>query len=482
MKLILQGHDYRYAAEQAMMSFLPEEKPQAAEEALPGEDCLISRLDDSGAEALLRLEGREYRGQAPAAQERPAGALERRRLEQKLVKTAVFEAVVAMTGTTPPWGSLTGVRPGKLAAKYLQENGPDEAGAEAWLQEEYKVSPRRAKLCVQAAREELWARQQLQPEEVVLYVGVPFCPTRCAYCSFVSHSVEKSLALIPPYVDALCREVEGVGRLLQARGLRVAAVYYGGGTPTTLSAQELERVMDTLAANIDLSACREYTVEAGRPDTITREKLLALGRGGVSRISINPQTMDDRVLQAIGRRHSALAVVEGYHMARECLPGVEINMDLIAGLPGDSFPGFQSSLEQVLALEPENVTVHTLTRKRGARLKEEQHAYPSDEEVAQMLEYSLERLGQDFAPYYLYRQKYSAGGFENVGWTLPGHSCLYNICMMEETCSVISLGAGGATKRVEENGKILRCFNKKYPYEYIESVEQAISDKESLFS
>ena len=482
MKLILQGHDYRYAAEQAMMSFLPEAKPEAAESALPGEDCLISGLDAGGGWALLRISGREYRGQAPAAQERPAGALERKRLEQKLVKTAVFEAVVAMSGVLPPWGSLTGVRPGKLAAKYLQEQG-DAAGAEAWLQAEYKVSPQRAKLCVQAAREELWARQQLQPEEVVLYVGVPFCPTRCAYCSFVSHSVEKSLALIPPYVDALCREVEGVGRLLRARGLRVAAVYYGGGTPTTLSAEELERVMGSLAAHFDLSVCREYTVEAGRPDTITREKLLALGRGGVSRISINPQTMDDRVLQAIGRRHSAAAVVEGYRMARECLPGVEINMDLIAGLPGDSFEGFRSSLEQVLALKPENVTVHTLTRKRGARLQEEQHAYPADEEVAQMLEYSLERLGQDFEPYYLYRQKYSAGGFENVGWTLPGHSCLYNICMMEETCSVLSLGAGGATKRVEpESGKILRCFNKKYPYEYIASVEQALAEKEALFA
>lgn len=486
MLVYLQGHDCRYAVEQAVMSFFPAEKPVWSETAPgPGADGLVSRLevtDGAVSRAFVCLGGRSAQGEASLDGPLPAEALLRTRAVQRLVKTAVFRAAVALTGETPPWGSLTGVRPGKLAARHMRDQGGDEAAAARWLEAEYAVSPVRAALCARAGAVSLQTGALLGERDIVLYVGVPFCPTRCAYCSFVSHSVEKSFHLIAPYVDALCREIDGVGAVARAAGLRVRAVYFGGGTPTTLSASELGRVMAALAAAFDLAACGEYTVEAGRPDTITRDKLAALRDGGADRISINPQTMDDRVLAAIGRNHSAAQVLAGYTLAREVFP-CRINMDLIAGLPADSPAGFAESLRAVLALRPENITVHSLTRKRGARLNQQPADGPDGAQVGQMLDGALAALPQaGYAPYYLYRQKFSAGGFENVGWTLPGDECIYNVCMMEELCPVLSLGAGGATKRVfPETGKILRAFNKKYPYEYIAGVEEAIADKRRLF-
>ena len=324
-------------------------------------------------------------------------------------------------------------------------------------------------------------RDCLAPGDIILYVGIPFCPTRCAYCSFVSHSVEKSLKLVEPYVEALLEEMESAGRLAREAGLRVRAVYWGGGTPTTLSESQLARTLDALAEAFDLSANLEYTVEAGRPDTVTPEKLAVLRSRGVGRISLNPQTMDDRVLEAIGRRHTAEDIRRSFALARERFPG-QINMDLIAGLPADSTEGFCRSLEEVMALDPENITVHTLTRKRGADLNGMALSAPDGAAVGTMLDYAMERLTAGaYAPYYLYRQKFSAGGFENVGWAREGTECFYNVAMMEELCSVLSLGAGGATKRILPGGKILRCLNRKYPYEYIGSLEAAGEEKRKLF-
>lgn len=263
--------------------------------------------------------------------------------------------------------------------------------------------------------------------------------------------------------------------------MRIISVYIGGGTPTTLSAVQLSELIAALHSAFDLSACREFTVEAGRPDTITREKLIAIRDGGADRISINPQTMSDRVLAAIGRRHSGTAVTESFQLAREIFPGA-INMDLIAGLPADNPAGFRASLDAVLALEPENITVHTLSLKRGSRINLEGTEIPGGSAVGEMLEYALSALrSADYSPYYLYRQKFTSGGYENVGWTKPGFEGIYNICMMEELHSTLSLGAGGVTKLVNpETGLIERIFNKKYPYEYTDSIDELIAAKEYM--
>ena len=320
--------------------------------------------------------------------------------------------------------------------------------------------------------------EELAHRKVSLYVGIPFCPTRCAYCSFVSADVGRALKLIDPFLDALCRELAATGAMLADAGLRVRTVYFGGGTPTTLSAPQLDRLMGELADHIDLSGCTEYTVEAGRPDTITAEKLAVLARRGCSRVSVNPQTMQDAVLERMGRAHRADDILRAYALARESGIGC-INMDLIAGLPGDSAEGFRASLEQVLDLGPENVTVHTLALKKGSRLMEEGGGLPSGAAVADMLDFAWAALrGAGQRPYYLYRQKYMSGSFENVGWCRPGAESLYNICMMEELHTIVSLGGGGVTKLVDRaTGYIERLANAKYPQEYIQKIDAVCADK-----
>ena len=482
MELLLKGHDYKYAVEQLMLLSFPEERPVYVEEDRGSPAFAESELSGDGrlARVFLRFEGRETRGEAAHEGPLPADPLLYKRETQKLVKLAFFHAARELTGIDPPWGALTGIRPAKLAERAMRE-GLTEAEAAGRLTEEYCVSPRRAALCARAAAEAEELRRSLGENDISLYIGIPFCPTRCAYCSFVSHSVEKSLKLIAPYLEALHKEIAALGGLCRDLGLRPVSVYIGGGTPTTLSAEELRALIAALRENVDFSAVREFTVEAGRPDTITREKLLAIRQGGADRISINPQTMSDEVLAAIGRRHSGAAVLESYALAREVFPGA-INMDLIAGLPADTPAGFAATLDQVIALGPENITVHTLSLKRGSRINLDKTPLPDASAVAQMLDYAAAALpAADFAPYYLYRQKFTSGGFENVGWTRPGYTGVYNICMMEELHTVLSLGAGGVSKLVDpKTGLIQRVFNKKYPYEYVSSIDELIAGKEAI--
>ena len=483
MELLFCGHDYKYAVEQLMLLMFPEERPEYVEADGGAPAFAEVRLSPEGdfSETLLRLGGKSARGEARLDGAPPSDPLLYKRETQKLVKLSFFRAARELTGVTPPWGALTGIRPGKLAERFMRQTGLGRDAAAEFIEREYYVSPRRAALCAAAADEAEKLRKSLDKNDISLYIGIPFCPTRCAYCSFVSHSVEKSLKLIAPYLEALQRETAAAGRLAAELGLRVVSVYIGGGTPTTLSAEELSALLACVRGAFDLSACREFTVEAGRPDTITREKLQSIEHGGADRISINPQTMSDAVLAAIGRRHSGAAVTESYHLAREVFSGA-VNMDLIAGLPGDSAEGFAASLDAVIALEPENITVHTLSLKRGSRIGLEGTPLPDGETVAGMLDYAASALGSaDYSPYYLYRQKFTSGGFENVGWTKPGFTGVYNICMMEELHSTLSLGAGGVTKLVNpETGLIERIFNKKYPYEYIESIDELIAAKDYM--
>ena len=481
MKLVFRGHDDRYAVEQSLLAFFPEERP-VYQEPEPGEDNW-ARVDlhqgpvYATATTEIAHGGRLGRGTSRALLRDVTDEYERERLRQKAVKLSFFKAARSITGVTPAWGALTGIRPGKLAARLL-EQGKTPAQVSRILGDTYYVSPSRRRLAVETAQEGLRAKADLRPEDISLYIGIPFCPTRCAYCSFVSADVGRALKLIDPFLDALCRELAATGAMLADAGMRVRTVYFGGGTPTTLSAPQLDRLMGELADHIDLSGCTEYTVEAGRPDTITAEKLAVLARRGCSRVSVNPQTMQDAVLERMGRAHRADDILRAYALARESGIGC-INMDLIAGLPGDSAAGFRASLDAVLALAPENVTVHTLALKKGSRLMEEGGGLPSGEAVADMLDYAWAALrGAGQRPYYLYRQKYMSGSFENVGWCRPGTESLYNICMMEELHTIVSLGGGGVTKLVDRaTGYIERLANAKYPQEYIQKIDAICADK-----
>ncbi len=487
MKLYLQGHDYRYACEQMLLTLFPGQRPEYPDAPpQPGADWVRLALFRGKRWITARAElawcGGRYTAVRRCAAAELTDALSTDRALQRILKLAFYDTGTTALGYEPPWGALTGVRPVKLPAKAMAA-GATPAQAEAVLRDTYHVSPTRRALAMDCARASLTARDALAEDEASLYVGIPFCPTRCAYCSFVSADVGRSLKLIEPFLEALYREIAATGAALERAGLRVRTVYFGGGTPTTLSAEQLDRLMGTLAEQIDLSRCTEYTVEAGRPDTITAEKLDVIRKNGAGRVSVNPQSMDDRVLAAMGRAHRGADILRAYALVRES--GIScVNMDLIAGLPADTAEGFRASLDQVLALGPENVTVHTLALKKGSRLMMEGTALPTGADVAAMLDYAWDALrahGQ--SPYYLYRQKYMSGSFENVGWSRPGFENLYNICMMEELHTVVSVGGGGVTKLVDAaRGRIERVSNPKYPQEYIREIEKTIRDKERVVS
>ena len=471
MKLCLVGHDEKYALEQSLLALFPTERPVYGE-ASP-EDArraVVTMTEDAEAVTFtteLSYDG--HTGRCARSCPLSGDAYAREGQRRHALGLSFFGAAREALGIAPPWGSLTGVRPTKVAAALLRAGGRELAERE--LAETYCVTPARRRLAIEAAEAGLRAAASLAPEDISLYIGIPFCPTRCAYCSFVSQSVEKTFALVEPYLDALCAELAEAGAAVRRLGLRVRSFYMGGGTPTTLSVSQLDRLLAALAEHFDLSACAEQTVEAGRPDTIDAEKLAALRARGVTRLSVNPQSMDDAVLAAIGRRHTAEDVRRAMRLVREA-GFAHVNMDLIAGLSADTPEGFARSLDECISMGADNVTVHTLSLKKGSRITLEGASLPGGEDVAKMLDYADGALRMHgYAPYYLYRQKYMSGGFENVGWALPGAESLYNICIMEELHGILSLGAGGSTKMVggtPEEPVIRRAFNAKYPKEYID--------------
>lgn len=483
MRLYFKGHDYKYAAEQMLLTLFPEERPEYPEGS-PAGDRMELRMHRGGvyttAFCAFYTGGVCWRGRAAAKNSAMTDALSTDRICQRLIKNAMYRAALRSGRQRPAWGALTGVRPGKLLCALLDSEGDEQAALHRFIQE-YDVSPERAALCLDTSRETLRAKASLGDRDICLYVGIPFCPTRCAYCSFVSQSVEKSMKLIPPFLEALHQEIRATAAEIRALGLRVISVYMGGGTPTTLSAEQLDRLCTALENEFDLSRIREYTVEAGRPDTITVEKLQVLRRHGVDRVSVNPQTMSDTVLEAIGRRHSAADIVSALEKVRR-VGGFAVNMDLIAGLPTDTVQGFVNTVDQVLALSPENVTVHTLSLKKGSRITLEGSALPTAAEVGAMLDIAQEKLrAADYAPYYLYRQKFMSGGFENVGWSREGYINLYNICIMEELCSIVAMGGGGSTKLVRhDGGRNIRIMEPKYPLEYINGIKKTCADKRGI--
>ena len=445
MKLTLIGHGRRFAVEQAVLNYFPHRDGGSA----------VVRLSESGrlASVLIEYGGQAARGRAWAAQGAPP---------DNALRIAFYRAARQLIAP-PPWGALTGVRPVKKALALL-EDGRDVVKG---LQQLYGVSAVRARMAADCAEAGAALRDRLDGRDIALYIGIPFCPTRCAYCSFVSQSVGRDAGLIDRYLEVLHGETVLAGETVRSLGLRVRALYWGGGTPAVLTAEQFARLLGAVGDAFSLDGLEEHTVEAGRPDAVTEEKLAAYREGGVTRVSVNPQTLSRPVLDAIGRKHTPEQFFTAFSLARAA--GFRsVNTDLIAGLPGDSAEGFASGLERILSLAPENVTVHTLARKRASRLAAEQAAVCPPETVEAMLDYAVSRLRESgYAPYYLYRQKFSEGGFENTGWTKPGHTCVYNLCMMEELSSVLALGAGGVTKAITGR-RIERIAHCKYPLEYIE--------------
>ncbi len=481
---------YHYAAEQMMLTLFPAERPEYPETPPPtslvGEDNAVIFTLHRGKKltnmSALVLRGNRWhngvvRFPSEKLDEEPVSVYH---TVQRALKQSFYNAGTALLGHDLPWGSLTGVRPVKIPAKALWE-GATPAQAEKILKDTYRVSPLRRRLAMDCARESVNAQKSLRGDEVSLYIGIPFCPSRCIYCSFISAAVDKCLPLLAPFVEGLCQEIQAAGALLEKTGQVIRTVYMGGGTPTTLSPEQLDRILGAMKEHLPLSRCTEFTVEAGRPDTITPEKLSVLAKHGIDRVSVNPQSMDDAVLERMGRPHSGEDIRRAFCQVRQA-GNFAVNMDLIAGLPGDSPAGFAQSLAEVIALGPENITVHTLALKKGSRLMEAPEELPSDGEVETMLNAAWEALRQaGYVPYYLYRQKYMSGSFENVGWTKPGYASLYNITMMEELHSILALGGGGVTKLFwPKTGKIERFANPKYPQEYLRDLEKLCREKGEL--
>lgn len=403
--------------------------------------------------------------------------LHQKRAARRLCKQVLYDLCRDVTGIHPPWGSSTGVRPTHLIYEGVEMGlSVDEAVQRAVRV--FDMTKEKAELLGQVVRVQQHLRQP-DDREMDVYIGIPFCTTRCAYCSFSSGEIGNG-KLVEPYLEALFAEMEASAALMQRTGHQLRAVYVGGGTPTSLNESQLQRLLDRMMQHFP--GAMEYTVEAGRPDTITLEKLQAIKQAGVGRISINPQTMNNRTLQIIGRGHTAEQVVDAYAMARQV--GLShINMDVIAGLPGENLEDFARTMEAAKALHPESLTVHTLAIKRSSRMSLENAPLPDGQMAAQMVQLGAQTakdLGLE--AYYLYRQKYMAGNQENVGYALPGHACQYNVDIMEETSHILAMGAGAIAKRVyPEEGHIGRAPNVYNIEQYIARVDEMIERKVALF-
>ena len=470
MKLTLIGHDDRYAVEQLQLALFPEGQEGQAVSALHRGNTYLT------ATAKITLDGKTVtRSRRLKAQDETV------RLRRQILQQSYYLAAREFLPEPPAWGALAGVRPTKLTTRHLLEGGTP-ASADKMMREIYYVTENRRRLAVDCSLSTVKAASCLEPNDLSLYVGIPFCPTRCAYCSFVSRTVGKKTELLEPYLQALFQEISVTGELLRQSGKRLRTVYIGGGTPTTLTSSQMARLLDAIGEAFDLSGCLEFTVEGGRPDTLDGEKLRTIRAHGADRMSINPQTMADSVLRACGRPHKASDVIRAYGQAVDA--GFKaINMDLIAGLPTDSLDGFRRSLDSVAELDPANITVHTLALKKGADLFERRENLPAAEEVAEMVAYAEAVLrGKHYKPYYLYRQKYMSGSFENVGWSRDGLDCLYNIYMMEEVHTILSLGGGGMNKVNLADGHLRRFHNPKFPEQYIEMLPEVLRQKQELFA
>lgn len=382
---------------------------------------------------------------------------------------------------TIPWGTLVGIRPVKRVVGMLN-SGMSETEVKKVLKYEYEVSDKKTELALSIAKTEIDVISTFPENAICLYIHIPFCPSRCAYCSFASLPVSEMQHFIEPYLYALFDELDTIKKIVDDMNFSIVSVYIGGGTPTSILSIELDNLLNKIEKTFDLSACREFTIEAGRPDTITKSKLKVMKKHNINRISINPQSMNDKTLSVIGRKHSAEQIYEAYSLAKEM--GINIiNMDIIAGLPQETVEEFSNTVDKVLELEPENITVHTMSIKRAARINQtgDFDTLPHYELVDKMVDYAHEKLKESgYMPYYLYRQKNILGDLENTGFYRGNTQGLYNICMMEEVKTVISAGVGAVTKLVKP-GKIERIFNVKDVREYLNRAEEMRQRKKYIY-
>ncbi len=480
MTICFIGNSFKYETEAVMKLFLPLVTFEFLfeEAAHSGDICTVSRCKSENGHTLsvsVTLDGKTESENLLAD-----GEYCDKTDEAELCRM-LYRIMRKLTGITPAWGCLTGIRPVKKVNKLL-EDGLDKAQIFDTLKKEYYVSDEKLKLAYQTAIAQAEPLKALDKRSYSLYISVPFCPSRCSYCSFVSHSIESPGAkkLLPQYTEKLCEEIAETAAIASELDLRLDTIYIGGGTPTTLSAEQLEAVMGAVKKNFDISKIREYTVEAGRSDTITEKKLEVIRNFGATRISVNPQTMNDSVLKAIGRRHTANDVIDAFRTARR-LGFDNINMDTIAGLPTDTPEGFRHTIETLCGLDPESITIHTLTVKRSSALFQQEEK-SVDSRIGEMVSFGQKKLLETgYLPYYLYRQKNTVENLENVGFAKAGYECLYNIYIMEEAQTILAVGAAGSTKLVNtETGKIERLFNYKFPYEYISRYDKMMEKKDGI--
>jgi len=481
MKLCLINHSFRYELEKLIRIFLPFEKIEFSDTLDISDSSAVTVIEKSEdctyAKVQLNYCGKVYNTTLTVNND----AIDYENDCELSLAIALFECFKAATDYIPQWGILTGVRPAKLYSRLSKAMG--KQAAEEYFKNILKVNEKKVSLCKAAVSGEDKITSLSKSNSFSLYISIPFCPTRCSYCSFVSHSVSQAKKLIPQYVELLCRELIATAEIAKNRGLLLETIYIGGGTPTAISAQELQKIMITVNENFDLTHLREYTVEAGRPDTITKDKLEVIKNNGATRISINPQTMNDSVLEYIGRKHTSAQTVEAFNLARE-VGFNNINMDLIAGLPSDTKECFENTINCVLKLNPESVTVHSLSLKRSSTMNKNGELPEKivGETASYMVDYALEKLSNaGIKPYYMYRQSKTVGNLENVGYAKRGFECLYNVYIMDETHTILACGASAVTKLRQPNGDYIeRIFNFKYPYEYIDRFDELIQRKNGV--
>ena len=478
MTLIFSGNDFKYELESVVKLFIPatlfEIHYDIKPEYFSNDFCFIRRKKGKKKTYLYticKIDTKTYKKSQSIlnSSHNYDGECE------MILASLLFNCLNALTGKSAKWGILTGIRPVKRVNKMLDE-GMSKQDIEKELSEKFLCEKSKIDIAYKTAITQRRLLEDMSGKSFSLYISIPFCPSRCSYCSFVSQSVESSIGLIPEYVDRLCDEIAYTADMILGKGLILDTIYFGGGTPTSLEANQLEKIMKAISRHFDLSALREYTVEAGRADTITREKLEAIKSCGADRVSINPQTMDDSVLKAIDRRHTVRQFVDSFMLAKE-IGFNSINTDIIAGLPTDTVESFKKTTEEIIALEPENVTVHTLSIKRAADLNRRSGTV-IDNPAEQMVDCASQRLiDSGYNPYYLYRQKNMLENLENIGWSKLGKESLYNIYIMEENQSIIALGAGASTKLVAKDGHLKRIFNYKFPLEYIKHFDLMLEKK-----
>lgn len=473
MNLYVKNHNFHFELENLTRLFFPNEKITVIRDfSEPQPPCIYTEVSDK---ITISVNIGSFNKSETAVKKLTDD-------DNELVSAQLlYKLLCDFTGLTQPWGILTGVRPVKLLRRLAEESNEEQAVKK--FENDFFVSNEKIALSRETEHNERKILELSKPESFSLYVGIPFCPSRCSYCSFVMASIERAEKLIEPYTKLLCEEIKRTAEIANKLGLRLETVYFGGGTPTTLSAEQLDTVLGTVNKSFDMSTCREFTVEAGRPDTIDIAKLFALKENKVDRISINPQTVNDEVLKTIGRKHAAQQFFDAFELARKC--GFDnINTDLIAGLPTDTPESFKNSLDSIVRLNAECITVHTLCMKRASRLTTEGVTLDLQQarDAREMLAYTQNILGQnEYIPYYMYRQSRMVGNLENVGWSKRGFESLYNVYVMDETHTILACGSGGVTKLKRNNPDYLeRIFNFKYPYEYIDRFDELIQRKSGI--